>query len=110
VERRAEEPKSMVDILDRRNELAGNLSLHQEIYFIERINYLIDRLGEEDESPGNKRLRIPGEEGKEYRPIRVRRIEMLRELDFASKLDRSPSFIRDLMDYGEERAEEFLAG
>jgi NTE family protein len=109
-ERRAEEPKSMVDILDRRNELAGNLSLHQEIYFIEKINYLIDKLGEEDESPGNKRLRIPGEEGREYRPISVRRIEMLRELDFASKLDRSPSFIRDLMDYGDERAEEFLAG
>jgi hypothetical protein len=34
---------------------------------------------------------------------------MLWELDFASKLDRSPSFIRDLMDYGEERAGEFLA-
>jgi hypothetical protein len=82
--------------------------LHRED--IEKINYLIDKLGEEDESSGNKRLRIPGEEGKEYRPIRVRRIEMLRELDFASKLDRSPSFIRDLMDYGEERAEEFLAG
>jgi NTE family protein len=108
-ERREEEPKAMVDILDRRNELAGNLSLHQEIYFIEKINYLIDKLGE-DESPENKRLRIPGEEGKEYRPIRVRRIEMLRELDFASKLDRSPSFIRGLMDYGEERAEAFLSG
>jgi len=106
-ERREAEPKSMVDILDRRNELAGNLSLYQEIHFIEKINELIDRLGE-GESPENKRLRIPGEEGKEYKPIRVRRLEMLRELDFASKLDRSPSFIRGLMEYGEERAEEFL--
>ncbi len=108
-ERRAEEPKSMVDILDRRNELAGNLSLYQELYFIEKINDLVDRLGE-GESPENKRLRIPGERAKEYRPIKVCRIEMLKELDFASKLDRSPSFIRGLMYYGEERVEEFLKG
>jgi NTE family protein len=101
-ESREKEPKSMVDILDRRNELAGNLSLYQEIHFIEKINELVDKLGE------GERLRLP--EGKEYRPIRVRRIEMLKELDFASKLDRSPSFIRGLMDYGEERAEEFLRG
>ena len=97
----------MVDILDRRNELAGNLSLYQEIHFIEKINDLVDKLGE-GESPEDKRLRIPGERGKEYRPIAVRRIEMLKALDFASKLDRSPSFIRGLMAYGEERAEEFL--
>jgi NTE family protein len=99
-ERREEEPRSMVDILDRRNELAGNLSLYQEIYFIEKINELVEKLGE------NRRLRIP--EGKEYKPIQVRRIELLRERDFASKLDRRPSFIRGLMDYGEEQAEAFL--
>jgi NTE family protein len=108
-ERREVEPKSMVDILDRRNELAGNLSLYQELHFIEKINELVDKLGE-GENPENKRLRIPGEEGKEYKPIRVRRIEMSRALDFASKLDRSPPFIRGLMDYGEERAEAFLRG
>jgi NTE family protein len=106
--RREEEPKSMVDILDRRNELAGNLSLYQEIPFIEKINDLVDKLGD-GESPEDKRLRIPGEEGKEYRPIGVRRIEMLKALDFASKLDRSPSFRGGLMNYGEERAEEFLS-
>jgi NTE family protein len=108
-ESREEEPKSMVDILDRRNELAGNLSLYQELHFIEKINELIDKLGE-GENPENKRLRIPGEEGKEYKPIKVQRLEMLRELDFASKLDRSPSFIRGLLEHGEERAEEFLRG
>ncbi len=108
-ERREEEPKSMVDILDRRNELAGNLSLYQELRFIEKINDLVEKLGE-GENPEDKRLRIPGEEGKEYKPITVRRIEMLKALDFASKLNRSPSFIRGLMHYGEERAEEFLRG
>ena len=29
-------------------------------------------------------------------------------LDFASKLDRSPSFIRTMMTYGERQAEDFL--
>ena len=107
-EKREEEPRSMVDILDRRNELAGNLSLYQEIHFIEKINDLVAKLGE-GRSPEAKRLRIPGEEGKEYSHIEVRRLEMLEELDFASKLDRRPSFIRGMMHYGEVRAEEFLA-
>jgi NTE family protein len=104
-ERREQEPKSMVDILDRRNELAGNLSLNQEIRSIEKINEFVAMLGE-GERLEQKRLRIPG---KEYRPIGIRRIEMARDLDFASKLDRRPSFIRSLIAYGEERAEEFLS-
>lgn len=37
-ERREQEPTSTVDIMDRRNELSGNLSLNQEIHFIEKIN------------------------------------------------------------------------
>src|SRR5262249_57020576 len=37
-QRREEEPRSVRDIVDRRNELSGNLSLGQELYFIERIN------------------------------------------------------------------------
>ncbi len=90
-QRRAGEPTSMLDILDRRNELAGNLSLNQEIDSIETINRLLPHLPED-----------------EYKRIRVRRIEMARNLDAASKLDRSPSFIKEMMRYGEERAGEFL--
>jgi NTE family protein len=90
-QRRASEPTSMLDILDRRNELAGNLSLNQEVDAIETINRLLPHL------PDN-----------EYKKIRVRRIEMTRNLDAASKLDRSPSFIKEMMRYGEERGEEFL--
>ncbi len=33
---------------------------------------------------------------------------MLYELDKESKMDRSPSFIRRMMDYGEEQAEKLL--
>jgi len=104
-EKRAEEPKSMANIIDRRNELAGNISLYQEIFFINKINHLVEKLGD---GPNGKRLRIPG--GREYRHIEVPWIELTRPLDFASKLDRCPSFIRNMMAHGEERAEEFLAG
>jgi NTE family protein len=105
--RRAIEPRSMMDILDRRNELAGNISLYQEIHFIRKINQLVDKLGE-GENRKDRRLRLPGEEEKEYKPIEVRWIRMFRPLDFASKLDRSPSFIRGMMTYGEREAEDFL--
>ncbi len=88
---RGQEPTSMVDILDRRNELAGNLSLNQEIRFIETINDLLPYLPES-----------------KYKHVEVRRIEMLRRLDAASKLDRRPSFIQEMMDYGENQAERFL--
>ena len=79
----------MADILDRRNELAGNISLYQEIHFIEKKNHLVETLGD-GQNPPEKRLRVPG--GREYRHIEVRWIELTQPLDFASKLDRSPSF------------------
>jgi NTE family protein len=109
-EKRGEEPKSMADILDRRNELAGNISLYQEIDFIKKINHLVDKLvpGEDRKE---KRLRVPGEEGegdREYRHIEIRWIELTEPLDFASKLDRNPDFIRRMMAGGERSAEAFL--
>src|SRR5215217_2354116 len=87
------EPKTMLDILDRRNELSGNLSLNQEIFFIETVNRWVE---EEVLS------------GKKYKVIEVKRIRMLRELDCESKFNRNPEFIQGMMAYGEEQAEEFL--
>ncbi len=92
-QRREQEPKAMADILDRRGELAGNLSLHQEIDFLYEINGLLSYLPKD-----------------QYKYIEVRKIELLRELDAASKMDRRPSFIREMFAYGEEQAEEFLEG
>ena len=86
------EPKTMPDILDRRNELSGNLSLFQEIHFIEVVNRWV----------GEGQL-----SDTKHRVIEVKRIQMLRDLDLVSKLDRSPEFI-GMMAYGEERAGEFL--
>lgn len=104
--RPGDEPTSVVDILDRRNALAGNLSLNQELHYVEKLNELIEELGE-GERLRDKRLRLKS--GKEYRPVVLRRIEMSWPLGAASKLDRNPSFIRRMMAYGERRAGELFA-
>ena len=94
-QRRDGEPKNVRDIVDRRNELSGNLSLAQELYFIERINQLRSRYPE---------LR------QKYRHIRLRVVELERpDLDYASKLDRSPQLLRGLIEHGSRRAELFFA-
>jgi NTE family protein len=87
------EPKSVPQITDRRNELSGNLSLYQEIYFIKTVNKWV----EEGSLSGTK-----------HEVIDIKWIQMLRDLDTASKLNRDPSFIRGMMAYGEEQAEKFL--
>lgn len=97
---RPDEPRTVVDITDRRNELAGNLSLHQELHFIEKINQLLD---EGLLSPHGR-----------YRSVVVRVIELTRSrlsraLGTTSKLNRDPAFIADLVAHGQARADEFLA-
>ncbi|MGH3101362.1 MAG: patatin-like phospholipase family protein, partial [Thermoleophilia bacterium] len=94
------EPQTMVEIADRRNELSGNLSLHQELGFIEKIDQLL----------AEGRLADDGR----YKQIVVRVIELARprlsrSLGTASKLNRDPAFIADLIAHGEARAAEFLA-
>jgi NTE family protein len=94
------EPITMVEIADRRNELAGNLSLHQELGFIEKIDQLLDQ-------------GLLAADGR-YQQITVRLVELTRpprsrSLGTASKLNRDPAFIGELIAHGEARAEEFLA-
>ena len=92
---RTSEPKSLEEIRDRRNELAGNLSLHQEIYFIETVNDWLE-------------MGILSSNSR-YKTTKVQWIKLLRDLDYASKLDRSPSFIQEMIEYGEMQADNFLA-
>jgi NTE family protein len=94
------EPRSALEIADRRNELAGNLSLHQELRFIETIDQLLEEGALVDRD--------------RYRTIVVRVIELARSrlpglLGAASKLNRDPAFIEALIAHGESRAAEFLA-
>ncbi len=97
--RRPTEPRSVTEIADRRNELAGNLSLHQELHFIEKINGLLDRGLLPRDGP--------------YRTVTVRVIELTRSrvsrvLGATSKLNRDPAFIAELIAHGRTRADEFL--
>jgi NTE family protein len=90
---RAGEPRRIGDILDRRNELAGNLSLNQELAFVEKVNEWLA-----DGSLSSAR----------YKPVTVRTIALGRDLDVASKLDRRPSFIASMMADGAHAAAAFL--
>ncbi|MBC7944384.1 MAG: patatin-like phospholipase family protein [Burkholderiales bacterium] len=89
----AAEPVRVQEIEDRRNELAGNLSLNQEIAFIERVNEWIAKGW------------LPAER---FKPVIVRRIALGLDLDYASKLDRSPEFMARLIANGEAAARDFL--
>jgi NTE family protein len=109
-----EEPKETAEIEDRRNELSGNTSLNQELYFIRKINELAKRVGEwEQDGIPRKVFPLPPSEGeadreKHYATIKVRRIELSIPLDVSSKLDRSRSHIEELMEHGSMQAKRFL--
>jgi NTE family protein len=96
---RATEPRSVLDITDRRNELAGNLSLYQELHVIE----LIDRLLAEGQLVGDRYKQVV------VRVLEFSRPESSKLMGPASKLNRDARFIRALMDQGERQLEEFLA-
>lgn len=91
---RKEVPKTVEEIRDRRNELAGNLSLEQELDFIDKINTFVSN---GDFKNGS------------YKKINVSKAIMKKDLPYVSKLDRDPWFIRKMIAYGEEQAERQLA-
>ena len=94
------EPKTVAEIADRRNELSGNLSLYQELGFIEKIDQMLDE-GHLPRDGKYKQIVV--------RVIELSRSRLSRSLGTASKLNRDPRFIQDLISHGELRAEEFLA-
>ena len=102
------EPQTGAAIRDRRNELAGNISLNQELYFVRKINELVRRFGEYED--GEIRLHDGADtDDKGYGIIKVRRMELfMPSLSASSKLDRAPDFLAELMRHGEEQAGHFL--
>jgi NTE family protein len=94
----ATEPRTMVEIADRRNELSGNLSLYQELHFIEKIDSMLEQ-GHIVGGP--------------YHPITIRIIEMSRSaasqrLGEASKINRDPAFLAELITQGADRGGDFV--
>jgi NTE family protein len=105
--RQDEVPEIPSDIFDRRNHLAGNLSLHHELQFIEMVNLLLREKALSDGFRARFAIDVTDD-------IKVRFIRMSRALqdglDYPSKLSRQPSHIARLMADGEAQATAFLAG
>jgi NTE family protein len=99
-------PEAPSDILDRRNQLAGNLSLGHELRFIETVNMLL----EENALTERFRARF-GLEDIEGITVRfVRMSEQLQQgLDYPSKLSRQPGHIGRLRADGVAQMNRFLA-
>jgi len=92
---RSRVPRSLDGVMDRRNELSGNLALNAEVGFIRQINRWIEQ----------------GYLPDRYTHTEIRRIPFKRQgLDWRTKLDRDPAFIERLIRDGEQQAESFLAG
>lgn len=94
----SEEPRSVEEIEDRRNELAGNLSLMHEVEVIQRLSQWL------------REGRFKSDQAK---PITFRWIQMSdalsRQLTYVSKLSRDPAHLNRLIADGEAQAEAFLA-
>ena len=88
------EPETLDAIADRRNELSGNISLNQELGFIERIN----RWVEDGTMPAEK-----------FQQTEIHRIQMGKRFPASTKVDRNPAFLGELRTLGNRRAREFLA-
>ena len=87
------EPTTNEVIADRRNELSGNISLNQELRFIEQVNEWIET------------GKLPADE---FTRTEIHRIQMGQRFHCSTKVDRSPDFIATLQELGRKRAQEFL--
>lgn len=87
------EPDTLDVIADRRNELSGNISLNQELGFIERINEWV--------ADGT----LPADE---FQQTSIHRIQMGKRFHCSTKVDRDPEFLGELRELGNQRAREFL--
>jgi len=111
-------PVAPDDILDRRNELEGNLSLFQSLQSIDRLNKVFLRGGYKEEFLAELGIREPIKIPRSFidlpdQPYYIPFIEMSsdlqKSLNYESKLDRSPDRISQLIEDGKQQAMTFLA-
>lgn len=98
-------PKKPADIFDRRNHLAGNLSLQHELQTIELVNFLLGQRAVTDEF--RTRFGLDACDSVKVRFIRMSHA-LERKLDYPSKLSRQPRHIANLIADGEKQARLFL--
>ena len=98
-------PTTPLEIIDRRNEMIGNISFMHDIEKIEFINILLETKSLKEDVL--EKLGITRRE-----PIKIRFIRMSQEfqdnLDYVTKLSREPVYINKLMEDGKKQALEFL--
>ena len=99
-------PERPSDIFDRRNHLSGNLSLQHELQVIDIFNVLSARGGLTDELRAH--FGVGASDTITVRFIRMSD-ELLRSLDYPSKLTRQPEHIDTLIADGVAQAKAFLA-
>lgn len=98
------EPKSFEEIRDRRDQLAGNMALAQELHFVDKVNELVA-------VNGRLKRRKEGARTSHYTAVDIHLLDAgLEEARFgyASKLDRSPWLMDELLARGEEMAPQLL--
>jgi NTE family protein len=98
-------PETSSDIFDRRNQLAGNLSLQHELELIQIVNLLLREGAVTPEF--RARVGLDMTEAIQVRFIRMS-AELSESLDYPSKLSRSPGHIARLIADGESQADAFL--
>lgn len=112
-----EVPATSKEILDRRNELEGNVSLFHSLSEVQHLNDMLLMGAFTDEFLTKAEIKEPIRIPKAFRddpdqPYHIPIIEMSSELAkglaYESKLDRSPEHIRRLIEHGEERGRQFL--
>lgn len=112
-----EVPTLPKEIVDRRNELAGNVSLFHGLREVERINRMLLQGAFTEEFLTKADIREPIRIPKSFRedpdqpyhiPIIEMSAELAKRLTYESKLDRSPEFISLLIQHGEEQGRRFL--
>ncbi len=89
----ASEPTTLDEIADRRNELSGNISLNQELGFIEQVNEWVEA------------GKLPADE---FSTTSIERIQMGKNYHCSTKLDRDRAFLEELIELGNQQAGEFL--
>lgn len=105
-------PKSSSEIADRKNELAGNLSLFHELDRIEKINELLREHFHNKHNKDKVQCQYFNDFGKKYREIAIKIIQMpselQKELNHTSKVDRDEVILAKLTKAGENSGRIFL--
>lgn len=95
-------PQTSEEIIDRRNEMVGNVSLFQDLQHISRVNKWLTRGAFNEKYKKDHNLKVV-----DIFVIQMP-VEIQRRLNFTSKLDRNDNYIQELISHGEESGQKFL--